>query len=142
VSGDRIRIGVRSTIALGARALDVPGRVDLPDIGHALEARLFAADGYELPRDAAHAAFDAAAVPRRLLIRARRSGDRFRPFGGGERRLKSFLIDAKVPRWERVRLPLVEAGGEILWVAGVRRAAGAPLTAATRDVVELRLLPL
>jgi tRNA(Ile)-lysidine synthase len=142
VSGDRIRIAIRATVALGARALDVPGRVDLPDIGRALEARLFAADGYELPRDAAHAAFDAAAVPRRLLIRARRPGDRFRPFGAGERRLKSFLIDAKVPRWERVRLPLVEAGGEILWVAGVRRAAAAPLTAATRDVMELRLLPL
>jgi tRNA(Ile)-lysidine synthase len=81
-------------------------------------------------------------VPRRLTIRARRRGDRFRPFGAGDRRLKAFLIDAKVPRWERVRLPLVDAGGEILWVAGVRRAATAPVTAATRDVMELRLLPL
>jgi hypothetical protein len=41
-----------------------------------------------------------------------------------------------------VRLPLVEAAGEILWVAGVRRAAAAPVTTATRDIVELRLLPL
>jgi tRNA(Ile)-lysidine synthase len=95
-----------------------------------------------VPRDAAHVAFDAAAVPRRLTIRARRHGDRFQPFGAGERRLKTILIDAKVPRWERVRLPLVDAGGEILWVVGVRRAAMAPLTPATRDVMELRLLPL
>jgi tRNA(Ile)-lysidine synthase len=47
-----------------------------------------------------------------------------------------------VPRWERVRLPLVDAGGEILWVVGVRRGAVAPVTTATRDIMELRLLPL
>ncbi|HUF91717.1 MAG TPA: tRNA lysidine(34) synthetase TilS, partial [Candidatus Limnocylindria bacterium] len=142
VSGDRIRVGARAAVALDAHTLDVPGRVDLPEIGCAMEARLLPAAGYVVPRDAAQVAFDAAAVPRRLTVRARRHGDRFHPFGAGERRLKGFLIDAKVPRWERVRLPLVDAGGEILWVAGVRRAAVAPLTAATRDVMELRLLPL
>jgi tRNA(Ile)-lysidine synthase len=142
VSGDRIRVGARATVALDARALDVPGRVDLPEIGRALEARLLPAASYVVPREAARVAFDAGALPRRLMIRARRHGDRFRPFGAGERRLKAFLIDAKVPRWERMRLPLVDAGGEILWVAGVRRAAAAPLTAATRDVMELRLLKL
>ena len=142
VSGDRIRVGTRVTVALDARALDVPGRIDLPEIGRTLEARLVPATSYVVPREAACVAFDAAALPRRLMIRARRQGDRFRPFGAGERRLKAFLIDAKVPRWERVRLPLVDAGGEILWVVGVRRAAMAPLTAATRDVMELRLLPL
>jgi len=47
-----------------------------------------------------------------------------------------------VPRWERVRLPLVDAGGEIIWVVGVRRAAMAPVTAATRDVMELRVVSL
>jgi tRNA(Ile)-lysidine synthase len=142
VSGDRIRVGTRVTVAFDARALDVPGRVDLPEIGRTLEARLLPATSYVVPRDAARVAFDAAALPRRLMIRARRRGDRFRPFGAGERRLKAFLIDAKVPRWERVRLPLVDADGEILWVVGVRRAAMAPLTAATRDVMELRLRPL
>jgi tRNA(Ile)-lysidine synthase len=75
-------------------------------------------------------------------VRARRRGDRFEAFGGSERRLKSFLIDAKVPRWERGRLPIVEAGGEILWVAGHRRAAAAPVTAVTRRVLELRLVAL
>jgi tRNA(Ile)-lysidine synthase len=76
-------------------------------------------------------------------VRARRPGDRFSPFGGGgERRLKSFLIDEKIPRWERTRLPLVEAGGRIFWVGGVRRSREAPLTPATRRVLELTLDPL
>jgi len=47
-----------------------------------------------------------------------------------------------VPRWERDRLPLVEAAGSIVWVGGVRRGAQAPVTADSRQVLELRLQPL
>jgi tRNA(Ile)-lysidine synthase len=85
-------------------------------------------------------AFDADLLPAALTVRARRRGDLFRPFGGPElRRLKSFLIDAGVPRWLRPRTPLVEAGGEIIWVAGVRRSRIAPVTATTTRVLELAL---
>ena len=141
VSGAWIRVAAHPTAALAARALAVPGRVELPEIGRALEARLLPARGYVVPRAADCVAFDAAAMPCRLTVRARRRGDRFRAFGGGERRLKSFLIDAKVPRWDRGRVPLVEAGDELLWLAGLRRAAAAPVTPATREVLELRLVP-
>ena len=84
-------------------------------------------------------AFDADALPAALTVRRRRAGERFTPFGSGERRLKTFLIDAKVPRWERDRVPIVEAGGAILWVGGLRRGAQAPVAAATRRVLELAL---
>jgi len=141
VSGDRIRIGTQPAPALPPRTLAVPGRVALPEVGRALEARLLPAAGYVLPRTADCVAFDAAGCPRSLLVRARRRGDRFVAFGAGERRLKSLLIDAGVPRWDRSRVPLVEAGGEILWVAGVRRAAAAAITAATQEVLEIRLVP-
>ena len=40
------------------------------------------------------------------------------------------ITSDQVPRWERDRLPIVEAAGDIVWVAGVRRAATAPITAA------------
>lgn len=142
VSGDRIRVGARPPQALTARALAVPGRVELPEIGRALQARLLTAAGYAVPRTADRVAFDAADLPRALGVRPRRRGDRFHAFGTGERRLKSLLIDAKVPRWDRARLPLVEANGRILWVAGVRRGAAAPITAATREIVELSLIVL
>jgi tRNA(Ile)-lysidine synthase len=73
-------------------------------------------------------------------VRGRRRGDRFVPFGGpGERRLKSFLIDAKIPRWHRECLPIVEAGGVILWLGGVRRGAAAPVSGRTRSVLEFTL---
>jgi tRNA(Ile)-lysidine synthase len=124
------------------RPLEAPGRVELPEIGRALEASIVPAATYELPRDPDHAAFDADPLPSRLLVRPRRRGDRLAAFGGGERRLKSLLIDAKIPRWERGRVPVIEADGEIVWVAGLRRAATAPVMATTRRVLELRLVAL
>jgi len=142
VSGDRLRVGARPGPALPPRVLSVPGRLELPEIDSVLEARLLPAAGYVLSRAADQVAFDAARVPRTLLVRARRRGDRLLAFGGGERRLKSLLIDAGVPRWDRNRLPLVEADGQILWVAGLRRAAMAPITPQTREVVEIRLFSL
>jgi tRNA(Ile)-lysidine synthase len=142
VSGDRVRVGTGPAPPLSARTLPVPGRVELPEIARAIEARLVPRPGYPLPRDRDVVAFDAAQVPRALTVRPRRRGDRFLAFGAGERRLKTLLIDAKVPRWERSRLPLVEGAGEILWVAGVRRGAAAPVTAQTREIVEIRLIVL
>ena len=149
VSGDRVRLGTGSLPSLIARTLVVPGTVELPEVGETLVARLVdvRAEGrpaeprgeasgemienlraaeYVAPAGHARVAFDADRIGAVLTIRARRRGDRFTPWGGGERRLKTFLIDAKVPRWERRRLPIVEAHGAILWVGGLRRSALAP----------------
>ncbi len=126
-----------------ARAWAVPGALELPEIEARLTARIVArARDYTIPREARRAAFDADTLPAALAVRARRRGDVFSPFGAPTlRRLKSFLIDAGVPRWQRARTPLVEARGEIIWVAGIRRGSIAPVTAATTRVLELALDP-
>ncbi len=142
MSGDRVRVGARPRPPLTPGTLIVPGRLELPEIGRALEARVLPAAGYAVPRTPDRVAFDAASLPRALQVRARRRGDRLIAFGGGERRLKSLLIDAGIPRWDRNRLPLIEADGQILWVAGLRRAAAGPITAKTLEVVEIRLISL
>jgi len=60
-----------------------------------------------------------------LEVRSRRAGDRMRPEGSpGRRKLKELLIDGRIPLSERDRLPLVCAGGELVWVPGVALAAG------------------
>jgi tRNA(Ile)-lysidine synthase len=117
--------------------------VDLVEVGLRLDARcLERPPDYELPRDARRVAFDADRLPTTLIVRARRSGDRFAPFGGrGERRLKSFLIDSHVPRWERSRIPLLEADGDIIWLAGVRRGHAAPVSPDTTRILEVSLHP-
>ncbi|MEK7700596.1 MAG: tRNA lysidine(34) synthetase TilS [candidate division NC10 bacterium] len=142
VSGPRARLALAPLPALEPRDVSVPGRVELPEIGLALQATLAAAERYAIPDEPDRVAFDADRLPPALVVRPRRAGDRLTPFGGCSRKLKDLLIDAKVPRWERCRVPVVEAGGEIVWVARIRRGAAAPVTAATRRVLELALVPL
>ncbi len=63
------------------------------------------------------AARDVGAVPWPIAIRTRRPGDRFRPEGGrGTKKLKSWLIDRKVPREVRDGLMIVAAGETVLAV--------------------------
>ncbi len=55
-----------------------------------------------------------------VVVRNRRPGDRIQPLGSSRRRrLKDLLIDRRVPRSERDRLPLLVIDGEIAWVPGV-----------------------
>ena len=55
-----------------------------------------------------------------VTVRAWREGDRMRPAGlGGTKSLQDLFTDRKVPRTLRRSLPVVEAEGEIAWVAGV-----------------------
>jgi tRNA(Ile)-lysidine synthase len=125
---------------LPERALSLPGRVALPEIGRVVEATIVDVAEYAVPRVVTVAAFDADALPACVLVRGRRLGDRVIASDGTERRLKTLLIGAKIPRWDRVRVPVVEAGGEIVWIAGLRRSAIAPITPATRRVVRLALV--
>src|SRR5205823_8612696 len=122
-----LRIGPTRLPALEPQPWDVPGELALDEIGVRLVARRFdrVAD-YAPPRGRDRVAFDADRLPARLTVRARRRGERFTPFGArGQRRIKSLLSDEGIPRWERARVPLPEADGEILWVVGVRRGAAA-----------------
>ncbi len=140
-SGRWLRVGPARLAPVAERRLGIPGVVALDEVGIRLDARCFDRPaGYTPPTGARRVAFDADELPDSLLVRPRRAGDRFHPFGGpGTRRLKSFLADADVPRWERARLPIVDAGGEIIWVAGLRRGRAAPVTPASRRILEVTL---
>jgi tRNA(Ile)-lysidine synthase len=142
-SGPWLRVGPGRLPPLGPRDFPVPGELALPEVGMMLEARSFPrAEDYLAPREAERAAFDADLLPSRLHVRPRRRGDRFAPFGSpAERRLKSFLIDVGVPRWERERVPLLEAAGDIIWVAGLRRSRAAPVGPGTKRILEVTLRP-
>ncbi|MEQ8673557.1 MAG: tRNA lysidine(34) synthetase TilS [Aggregatilineales bacterium] len=58
-----------------------------------------------------------------ILLRTRREGDRFAPIGmkGHSRRLKSWLIDQKIPRQYRDLLPLLTINGEIAAILTYKR---------------------
>lgn len=67
------------------------------------------------------AAFDADRLKGPLAVRLRRPGDRFWPAGmEGSKKLQDLLVDAKVPRSARGRIPLLVCGDDIVWVIGHR----------------------
>ncbi|MBT9160719.1 MAG: tRNA(Ile)-lysidine synthase [Dehalococcoidia bacterium] len=71
-----------------------------------------------------------------LVVRSRRDGDRFQPLGMGEsKKLQDFMVDARIPRFWRDRVPLVCAGGQIIWVVGWRIDHRVRVTDSTRRVL-------
>lgn len=76
------------------------------------------------PRTAVELAPEIAHSP--LRLRRPRPGDRIRlPGMTGRKKLSDLFIDRKVPHRYRAGLPVVEADGEIIWVAGVAVAGHA-----------------
>ncbi len=71
------------------------------------------------PNEKGSLAFDADKIPRGCVLRSRREGDRFTPYGGGSKKLKEYLIDKKLPARLRDGLILLACGGEVLAVLGV-----------------------
>jgi len=138
-SGRWLRVGPAALRALDVRRWEVPGDLALDEIGARLEARLIdRTPEYRLPRERHRVAFDADRMPYALVVRPRHRGERFTPFGAaGERRLKSVLIDDGVPRWDRARVPVLEADGAIAWVVGVRRGALAIVGPETKRILEV-----
>jgi len=131
--------------------LDVPGRVEVPEVGIWVEAEVVRGP----PARGAGTAQPGAAVPHakrkweevvdrdrvgeRLVVRTRAPGDRFEPLGlGGRKKLKDFLIDERVPREERARLLVVEGRCGIAWVVGLRLDERAKVRAETRRFARLR----
>lgn len=67
--------------------------------------------------------FDAAKVGQAPVLRTRQPGDLFCPLGlnGHRQPLKEFMINRKIPAWQRPHIPLLVAeNGQICWVCGYR----------------------
>lgn len=112
--------------------LEAPGEVRIPELGVTFSIRrapvapwMFEGAPHRaalaLPLGAGTSGECAVRSPGdRLEVRTRRPGDRIRPLGApGERKLKDVLIDRRVPRDQRDRLPLLCFGDRIAWVPGV-----------------------
>jgi tRNA(Ile)-lysidine synthase len=89
----------------------------------------------------AMASIDASFAADGLWIRSRRPGDALRPLGmAGRKKLQDILVDRKVPRARRDRVPIVvDAQDRIVWVAGIVLSDDARVTVSTQSVVTLVL---
>jgi tRNA(Ile)-lysidine synthase len=71
-----------------------------------------------------------------LAVRRRCPGDRFQPLGMSQsKKLNEFMIDARIPRHWRPRIPIVSSSEGILWVVGWRIDERVKVTAATGQVL-------
>jgi tRNA(Ile)-lysidine synthase len=74
-----------------------------------------------------------------LELRSRREGDRFTPFGlGTSVKLKDFLINERVPYFDRGRLPLLCDREKIVWIVGVRLSDQVRITDLTRRYLSMQ----
>jgi len=118
--------------------LPVPGRVEVPEAGVSVEVSLTkGGPGPVTGKGAALVDMDKITGP--LTVRSRRPGDTFQPVGmEGSKKLKELFIDLKLPRFERARTPIVECGGEIVWVAGIRADRRFAADEATKDALLIK----
>ena len=73
-----------------------------------------------------------------LVVRARRTGDCFQPLGMDQtKKLGRFMIDAKVPRSWRPRIPIVGSPHQVLWVVGWRIDDRVKINEATKKALRL-----
>lgn len=121
--------------------LRVPGKNEIEGLNLTLNTRIV--DFHPISEKGTDTAyFDVDKINfKKLLLRNRREGDRFRPFGlRGTKKLSDFFIDRKIPRRLRDRVPLLVEGEDILWVVGIRRADKARITEDTKKILEVRVL--
>lgn len=123
--------------------LSVPGEAVLSEIGWTVRAAYVPAT--TTPDGSYHAALDAALVDRDTLVaRNWRMGDRIDPLGlgGHTKKAQDIFTDAKTPRAERCRVPLVADKNGLLWIAGLAVSERARVSAATRRPLLLSAHPL
>ncbi|MEO5741214.1 MAG: tRNA lysidine(34) synthetase TilS, partial [Vicinamibacterales bacterium] len=132
-------------------ALEVPGQVSVPEAACAISADprpvpsgRSANEVWRLAGRSDEAVIEARRLAAPLAVRNRRPGDMFRPLGlHGRKTLQDFFVDAKIDRFEREITPvIVDSAGQIVWIAGHALAEEFRVTAATRDVVILKLFPI
>lgn len=125
-------------------SLTVPGAVALP--GGVLEASLLEVEGGDWSKYCSgsrwEACLDAERVGSLLEVRRRVPGDRFVPLGMDRaKKLHDFLVDEKVPRRERDRIPLVATPSDIVWIVGHRMDDRFRVTMDTRRILKLSFKP-
>ncbi|MEE9398729.1 MAG: tRNA lysidine(34) synthetase TilS [Dehalococcoidales bacterium] len=116
--------------------LKMPGTTRLP--GWRIEAVTISRGKMEERDDDLIACFDLAKAGHKLTVRHRQPGDRFQPLGMSQpKKLNEFMIDSKIPRAWRGRVPIVCSARHIIWVVGWRIDERVKVSQDTKQVLRL-----
>jgi tRNA(Ile)-lysidine synthase len=85
--------------------------------------------------------FDLHKTGTELFVRQRRPGDRFQPLGMNiPKKLYEFMVDVKIPRSWRGRIPIVYSPQQIIWVIGWRIDDRVKATEASKEILRLEFI--
>jgi len=122
----------------GESRLKIPGETLLPS--WRVEATITTPESIKDAGDY-EAYFDLDKSGNRITVRSRQTGDRFQPLGMSQpKKLNKFMIDAKIPRAWRQRIPIVCSSEHIIWVIGQRIDDRAKVTEKTKRVLCLTMV--
>lgn len=85
--------------------------------------------------------FDLNKLPKNAVIRYKRSGDYFKKFGGGRKKLNDYFTDKKIPLRLRDSIPLVCADSEVYIICGIEISDLIKVDKGTEKVVQCTYLP-
>jgi tRNA(Ile)-lysidine synthase len=124
-------------------SVPLPGTTPLPESDWILEATLLKNWDMEKITATDHpwtAYLDGEALNQPTLLRPRRRGDRFRPFGmqGHSVKVSELMTNLKIPQAWRDHVPLLVAGNTVVWVCGRRIADGVAVGPQTHRVARFQ----
>jgi tRNA(Ile)-lysidine synthase len=119
--------------------LEVPGMVKVKESGLEIESDIFDVKNVSYKKkDPFRAYLDRDKISGALVVRSRRRGDVFSPLGmKGKKKLQDIFIDEKIDIDDRDKIPVIEDGKKIVWIAGFRIANDVKIDSGTKKVVEL-----
>jgi len=123
------------------QAVSIPGTVGIETLGLRVRFRELRRRPLRPETTPRTAYLDLERIDGPLVLRSPRPGDRIQPLGmKGTRKLSRLLIDEKVPRDRRNRLPVLADGVSVLWVPGLRLSERARVTGGTRRVLKAEII--
>jgi tRNA(Ile)-lysidine synthase len=120
----------------GEYRISIPGETKLP--GWLVKVEIIEPQAMKKEEDDFTAHLDLDKAGNELEVRQRKPGDRFQPLGLAQpKKLNEFMIDTKIPRSWRRRIPVVYSPKQILWLVGYRMDDRAKVTEETKKVLRL-----
>jgi tRNA(Ile)-lysidine synthase len=140
VSGENLAIYIEKK-KQHAYPISLPGEKNLRNLGMRIRSEIVPRSS--LPEKIKSKGEEVVFLDREKLkepfnLRSRRPRDKFKPLGmQGTKSVADFLIDMKVPRYERDEVMLLTTRGKIVWIVGYRISDEFKVTDKTKKVLKM-----